>query len=85
MGWWKDFWTKSPNQKDLEKQVRELNKVIIDQNKIIDDITIQLDLYEDRISSLNDKIDTLLVDNSIDFIANARNKRENAKQFLDRK
>lgn len=85
MGWWKDFWTKSPNQKDLEKQVKGLKRIVIEQDNIIDDLTAQLDMNEEKISRLNDKLDSFLIENSVDFIANARNKRENAKQFLDRK
>lgn len=85
MGWWKDFWTKSPNQKDLEKQVKGLKRIVIEQDNIIDDLTAQLDMNEEKISRLNDKLDSFLIENSVNFIANARNKRENAKQFLDRK
>jgi peptidoglycan hydrolase CwlO-like protein len=85
MGWWKDFWTKSPNQKDLEKQVKGLKRIVIEKDNLIDDLTAQLDMNEEKISRLNDKLDSFLIENSVDFIANARNKRENAKQFLDRK
>lgn len=85
MGWWKDFWTKSPNQKDLEKQVKGLKRIVIEKDNLIDDLTAQLDMNEEKISRLNDKLDSFLIENSVNFIANARNKRENAKQFLDRK